>query len=523
MNAITRSAVTFTADHAAGARRSWFTFFLICAGLVAVGVGGGALLIERVKHQLYSQHAESERLQTEAMSRLLERELSAGRTAGEVIAQLQSATREMRADGNFICLFDQNGVLLTHPNPQMVGMSKAATPMRALQGGGANTYGGLIAGLRPTSALIVDARSAPEELVYLHPVPNTPWTLASHENTRKTEAHFRQLGWQLVAIAAPTIGLMALVGTALARATGRRYERRIETANAMLEQRVAERTAELELALGELRAAHERLVQGEKMHLLGELMSGIAHEIANPLAVVAGYGGLLAQGDHGPVVQRYGANIEAGVERARKIVANLLAFARRQPPTRRPESLVALLEQAIELIAADLRRSDVTLQTDLPAECAPLCIDAQQMEQVFLNLLNNARQALQGQPGERVVRVSLRETPAGDVVVTFADTGPGIATAARAQLFRPFVTTKATGTGLGLSLCSRFVEAHGGRIEAPLVARGAKFVISLPRAARSGACAVPRHREVVPAESRMVGSIGWMSVKSGPTSLSPLG
>ena len=504
MNASNRIVTAPPSDQAAGARRGWLTFFMICAGLIVVGVVGGALLIEHVKHQLYSQQAKAERLQTEAMSRLLERELTAGRSPAEVIAQLQSATRGMTGEGNFICLFDQNGVLLSHPNPQMVGMSKAATPMRALQGGGANTYGGLIAGFRPTSALVVDARAAPEELVYLHPVPNTTWTLASHENTRKIEEHFRQLGWQLFAIAAPTIGLMALVGTALARATGRRYERRIETANAQLEQRVAERTAELELALGELRSAHERLVQGEKMHLLGELMSGIAHEIANPLTVVAGYGGLLAQGDHGPVVQRYGANIEAGVDRARKIVANLLAFARRQPPTRRPESLVALLEQAIELITADLRRSDVTLLTDFPAGCAPLCIDAQQMEQVFLNLLNNARQALHGHSGERIVRVSIREEAEGDVVVTVADTGPGFAASARAQLFRPFVTTKETGTGLGLSLCRRFVEAHGGRIEAPAVSRGATFVVSLPRAALAGAGVTPRRPEVVPGDSPAV-------------------
>lgn len=130
------------------------------------------------------------------------------------------------------------------------------------------------------------------------------------------------------------------------------------------------------------------------------------------------------------------------------------------------------------------------------------------MEQVFLNLLNNARQALHDHAGERTVRVSVRDDADGDVVVTVADTGPGIATAARAQLFRPFVTTKETGTGLGLSLCSRFVGAHGGRIEAPLVGRGAMFVISLPRAAMSGAWAVPGNREVVATGSRMVGCTG---------------
>ncbi len=491
MRTISSGALSRCTDPVGGNRRVILTFLLVCAGLVIVGLVGGALLIERVKRQHYALQADAERRQTEAMSRMLERELQNGHSPAEVVAHLQAATLGMTGEGNFICLFDQNGVLLSHPNPKMIGMSKAAMPTRAVRDATPSTYGGLIAAARPVSALLVDAREAPEELIYLQPIAGTPWTLASHENAREIEARFRQLGWQLFAIAAPTIGLMALVGTALARATGRRYERRIEEANARLEQRVAERTAELELALTELRAAHERLVQGEKMHLLGELMAGIAHEIANPLAVVCGYGEVLARGDYVPAVRRFGENIAAGAERARKIVANLLAFARRQPPARRPISIVSLVDQAIELIAADLRRADIELATEFPATCEPLCLDAQQIEQVMLNLLNNARQALANHPGERKVHVSVRESASGEVHVTVADSGPGLPGHVRAQLFRPFVTTKAAGTGLGLSLCRRFIEAHGGRIDAPLTFSGTAFVITLQRAAMAGACEVP--------------------------------
>ena len=468
-------------------RRAWLTFLVVCAGLSAVGVVGGALLIERVKTQLYDQQAESERRSAQAMARVVERELQAGRPAAEVIARFQAVAHESSGQGNFLCLLDQTGVLLTHPDPAMVGMSKAATPMRLLRGGAPISYAGLIGRAEPASALVTGARAEPVELVYVQPVRGTTWTLGAHENARQIEERFQTLGWQLMAIVAPTVALMALVGTGLARAAGRRYERRIEAANAQLEARVAERTAELSTALGELQAAHEQLIQGEKMNLLGELMTGIAHEINNPLAVVIGFSEVLAKGDHPAEVRRHAGLIEASASRVRNIVENLLAFARRQPPSRRSVSAVTLMQRAIELIASDIRRAGVTLETDFAVDLEPLSLDMQQIEQVFLNLLNNARQALESHPGERIVRASVREDASGAVLVTVADTGPGLSERVRAQLFRPFTTTKEHGTGLGLSLCRRFVEAHGGRIEAPPVMRGTAFVVTLPRAAAAPA------------------------------------
>ena len=304
--------------------------------------------------------------------------------------------------------------------------------------------------------------------------------VTAHENAGAVARQLERLGWQLAAILAPTVALMALAGTIVARALGRRYERRIEAANAELERRVAGRTAELSTALAELRTAHERLVQGEKMHLLGELMSGIAHEINNPMTVIQGYAELLTGEKFDPAVRGHARRLATGAARVRSIVETLLDFARNRPPVRRPELLGRLLARVQDLIGADLRRAGVILAVDVPADLPELNLDAQQIEQVLLNLLNNARQALAGQAGEKIIRVRV-ESQADTVTIEVADTGPGLASAVRARLFQPFVSTKSEGNGIGLSLCRRFVEAHGGRIEAPRVPLGGVFRVHLPR------------------------------------------
>ena len=126
------------------------------------------------------------------------------------------------------------------------------------------------------------------------------------------------------------------------------------------------------------------------------------------------------------------------------------------------------------------------LTVELPADLPELNLDAQQIEQVLLNLLNNSRQALRLLPGEKRLAVRV-ESHAADVLIEIADTGPGLAPEVRARLFEPFVTTKSEGNGIGLSLCRRFVEAHGGRIEAPSVQHGCVFRVHLPRASTPSA------------------------------------
>jgi C4-dicarboxylate-specific signal transduction histidine kinase len=273
---------------------------------------------------------------------------------------------------------------------------------------------------------------------------------------------------------------MAVVGTFLVQAMSRRYERQIEAANAELEDHVTDRTRQLSQALDELQAAHERLIQGDKMHLLGELMSGIAHEINNPLTVLQGYAATLADGHYGDAVKPIGERLETSTRRVHSIVENLLAFARNRPPTRRRVSLQKIVQQALDLIGADLRRANISVRTKFSEPLPPLLLDEQQFEQVILNLLNNARHALEEHAGERVIDVAVESTRE-EVSVSVRDNGPGLAPEIREKLFRPFFTTKPNGNGLGLSLCRRFVEAHGGRIEAKPASAGTLFVIRLPQ------------------------------------------
>jgi C4-dicarboxylate-specific signal transduction histidine kinase len=491
-SALARFGHVTSADGIRQPRHHLLIFLVMSAALIGVGLGGGAIFLRQLRTQLFFEQAESARRNAEAMAHILERDLKSGQPAEEVIDRLQTATQGMAAETEFLCLFDENGVLLSHPNQEMVGRSKGALQMKRIATGAPlGTVETVLRRRQPTSGLLQESPDSSAQIVHFQPVNGTPWTLAAHENADLVAAQVTHVGWQLAAILVPTVALMGIIGTGLAQAMNRRYERQIEIANVELEQRVMDRTKELTDALNELRSAHEQLVQGEKMHLLGELMAGIAHEINNPLCVVSGYATLLAQGDFGPVVRRYGAQLEASVQRILRIVANLLAFARHAPPTRRLASLVDLIRRALELIASNLRDAQVQVEADFPADIEALCFDEQQLEQVFLNLFNNSRHALERHDGERKIFVRVREDIAGDVIIEVSDTGPGLAPKVRANLFRPFTTTKSDGTGLGLSLCRRFVEAHGGTIEALSVDRGAAFEIRLPRAVMAGACILP--------------------------------
>ncbi len=305
-------------------------------------------------------------------------------------------------------------------------------------------------------------------------------TRAAEREAAVIASEFSMLRWQLFGAAVPTLLLISFVGVGLARSLGARFEHELAARNATLESRVRERTAELSKALGELQAAHERLLQGEKMHLLGELMAGIAHEINNPLTVISGYGDLLSAGA-GSDPRKAGAIIAGQTRRVGRIVRNLLDFARNRPVERIPGSLTEVLQSALELVVAELRRANIVLDSTISPELPLVLMDMQQMEQVFINLVRNAAQALAEQPGER--RIHVRAFTDGVwVAVQVHDNGPGIPAGLRSRMFDSFVTTKTDGTGLGLSLCKRFVEAHGGCLELmpPNGQSGACFQFRLP-------------------------------------------
>lgn len=185
--------------------------------------------------------------------------------------------------------------------------------------------------------------------------------------------------------------------------------------------------------------------------------------------------------------------------RAAKIIGNLLAFARRQPAKKAQVDVNVLLEQAVDMRRYALQLDSITLDLTLVPDLPPVLADSTQLQQVLLNLLANAEQALQRWSGER--RLSVRTGRFGETVtITIRDTGPGIAADVRDRIFDPFFTTRGVGqgTGLGLSVADGIVREHGGRIHVDSTeGAGATFIVEIPIApSEAGAPAITREWEV---------------------------
>ena len=230
-----------------------------------------------------------------------------------------------------------------------------------------------------------------------------------------------------------------------------------------------------------------KLAHAEKMAALGQLVSGVAHEVNNPLSGIVGFTDLLLENPELPEFARENLGIilqEA--ERTRLIVQNMLRFAREMPPQRELVQINAVLRQTLKLRSYGLSNRNVEI-LDRMAENLPVVVaDPHQLEQVFLNILNNAFDAIEqsGRPGRIEVETIAR---AENVEIYFRDNGPGISNADR--IFEPFFTTKPVGkgTGLGLSICYGIIQAHDGEIicRNNAKAEGCTFLIRLPAAAIS--------------------------------------
>jgi len=226
------------------------------------------------------------------------------------------------------------------------------------------------------------------------------------------------------------------------------------------------------------------LARTEKMAALGQLVSGVAHEINNPLAAIVGFADLLCENPGIPEPAR--EELEAilrEAERTRVIVQDLLSFARDLPPQSEPVQINLLLRQALKMRSYSLTGRDVKVVEQLSAELPVVVGDPHQLQQVFLNILNNAYDAVEGTGRSGRIEV---ETAAvgGFVEIRIRDNGPGIPNSER--IFEPFFTTKPVGkgTGLGLSICYGIVRAHRGEIscENNSDSDGCTFVVRLAAA-----------------------------------------
>ncbi|MGB9512183.1 MAG: ATP-binding protein [Candidatus Acidiferrum sp.] len=238
---------------------------------------------------------------------------------------------------------------------------------------------------------------------------------------------------------------------------------------------------ETRLAYENLRRTQEQLVHSEKLAAVGQLISGVAHELNNPLTAILGYSQLLsASGEVGPQALGYSEKLYKQALRTHRIVQNLLSFARQHKPERAAVKLNSILEDTLALRDYDLRMSQIRVQLDLASDSPEVLADPYQLQQVFLNLINNAIDAIleAGPEGSLRVRTGVE---GGQVFIEFIDSGSGVKDPSR--VFDPFYTTKPVGkgTGLGLSICYGIITEHGGTIRvrnAP--ERGAIFRIELP-------------------------------------------
>jgi signal transduction histidine kinase/CheY-like chemotaxis protein len=239
---------------------------------------------------------------------------------------------------------------------------------------------------------------------------------------------------------------------------------------------------QLEQTVERLKTTQAQLVQSEKLSGIGEFVAGVAHELNNPLTTVMGFSELLKQADTKPEHERFLDMIHKSAVRCQKIVQNLLSFARRHPPERKLSSLNDLVNGAVEFLQYQLRTSNIEVITQLAPDLPKALVDPHQIQQVFLNIINNGRQAIEAHQPSGTIRIST-ELCGNEVRIYFKDNGPGISEANLSKVFDPFFTTKEAGkgTGLGLSLCYGIIKEHGGSISVHSPpGQGATFVIVLP-------------------------------------------
>lgn len=234
--------------------------------------------------------------------------------------------------------------------------------------------------------------------------------------------------------------------------------------------------------ISEARRMQMQLAQAEKMSSLGRMISGVTHELNNPLTSIMGYAQLLrAAVPEGKVAER-AERLESEARRCQKIVKNLLSFARRREVKHGALSLNEVVESVLALMGYQLRVDGVAVETDLCADLPALVGDHHHLQQVLVNLLTNAQQAIRSEASSGKIMVRTRYED-GAAVLEVQDDGPGIPEACRAKIFDPFFTTKpeGQGTGLGLALVHGIVRDHGGTIEALSDSRdGACFRVVLP-------------------------------------------
>jgi two-component system NtrC family sensor kinase len=239
--------------------------------------------------------------------------------------------------------------------------------------------------------------------------------------------------------------------------------------------------SDLKNNMNELKQAQEQLVRSTKMAAIGELAANVAHEINNPLTSVLGYTTHLLKTLDMPEAPRKVLGVmEQETLRVRKIIRNLLDFSRQRPSWMRPTDVLQPLRETLALVQGVAEAASVRISEEFDGTPIIVTMDPNEVKQVFINIVNNALQAMP-QGGE--LRVRVNACLQREAVVEFMDTGIGIPEENTRKIFEPFFSTKGEGrgTGLGLSISERIIHNHSGRIEVESAAgQGTTFRVFLP-------------------------------------------
>ncbi len=244
---------------------------------------------------------------------------------------------------------------------------------------------------------------------------------------------------------------------------------------------LGKRIRELRHAYEELDSLQNQLLQTEKMASIGLLASSLAHELDTPLATISGYCELLLEGNCDEKLSGRIRTISEQIQKCQKTIRNLLDFSRKSDCERKLCNIHQLINNTLSLVEHRLIIRKIQVHKKFSDQVPPLQVDGNQIQQVILNLINNAVDALP-RGGDIFIETGVN-TESGFIVIVFEDNGIGIASEDKEHVFVPFFTTKepGRGTGLGLSICNSIISAHHGKItmESKL-GNGTKFIISLP-------------------------------------------
>jgi len=233
--------------------------------------------------------------------------------------------------------------------------------------------------------------------------------------------------------------------------------------------------------LTEIQALKEHIRRQDRLAALGELSAGIAHEIRNPLGIIKGAAGLLSKesDQNVPRFAELTSVILEEVDRLNEVITDFLEFARPRPPQFKSQKINELIRGTLQMLALQIEKKNVHILEELPPGLPLIMADEHQLHQVFLNLILNALQATDA--GDTVEIRTRHLSDEKQIEIVFSDTGMGIPVENMKKVFNPFFTTKEEGTGLGLSVVSKIIENHHGKIFlTSSVEKGARFAIRLP-------------------------------------------